>query len=308
MEQIRGTGTDARSDIYSLSATLFQLLTNIVPPDSLNRADVLLNDSPDPVKLICEINPEVSREISEIIHRGMAVSQEKRFSGAREMQKALRDAHNRGNDSVNLIETQKDKAAFGKLDEPTNFGTNLQNGKAELSFENVASGASYPPHKNIDSRTFIAPAAPESKKTKNFFAIIGGLSALLIFAVAAAGFAWFATSKENNQTQSVNSPPANTLPAPPAPVQKANINSTSTEESGIISMEPDWNQTAERLSEKANESSSGKRKSAPTIKQATAETSVPKPVSRNNAGKVPGPTPQPSPKKTPKSQRTEILQ
>jgi len=95
MEQIRGTGTDARSDIYSLSATLFQILTNTIPPDSLTRADVLINDKPDPIKAINEINSEVSRAVSDVIIKGMSVSQEKRFSSAREMQKALRDAYAR---------------------------------------------------------------------------------------------------------------------------------------------------------------------------------------------------------------------
>src|SRR4051812_34652698 len=35
MEQMRGTGTDARSDIYSFSATIYQMLTNVMPSDSL---------------------------------------------------------------------------------------------------------------------------------------------------------------------------------------------------------------------------------------------------------------------------------
>lgn len=92
MEQIRGTGTNARSDIYSLSATLYQLLTNIVPPDALTRADSLLNGTNDPVAPIHEINQEVTKQISDIILKGMSVSQEQRFSTAREMQKSLRDA------------------------------------------------------------------------------------------------------------------------------------------------------------------------------------------------------------------------
>src|SRR3982750_62678 len=49
MEQIRGIGTNARSDLYSLSATLYQLVTNTVPPDALTRADALLNGSADPL-------------------------------------------------------------------------------------------------------------------------------------------------------------------------------------------------------------------------------------------------------------------
>jgi hypothetical protein len=95
MEQIRGTGTSARSDIYALSATLYQLLTNNVPADALTRADSLLNGLEDPVTPIYETNPEVSKSLSDIILKGMAVSQEQRYSTAREMQKALRDAFSR---------------------------------------------------------------------------------------------------------------------------------------------------------------------------------------------------------------------
>lgn len=91
MEQIRGTGTSARSDIYALSATIYQLLTNTIPADSLSRADSLLNGMNDPVIPIDEINQEVSKPISDLILKGMSVSQDQRFSTAREMQKALRD-------------------------------------------------------------------------------------------------------------------------------------------------------------------------------------------------------------------------
>ncbi len=93
MEQIRGTGTDARSDIYSLSATLYQILTGSVPPDALTRADSLINGLPDPITPISEINTEVSRGVSDVIVKGMAISQEQRYKTAREMQKALRDAY-----------------------------------------------------------------------------------------------------------------------------------------------------------------------------------------------------------------------
>ncbi|MDI1241530.1 MAG: protein kinase [bacterium] len=92
MEQIRGIGTSSRSDLYSLSATLYQLMTNMIPADALTRADGLLNGSPDPIKAPTLLNPEVPPAVSEVILHGMEVSQEKRFSNAREMQKALRKA------------------------------------------------------------------------------------------------------------------------------------------------------------------------------------------------------------------------
>lgn len=92
MEQIRGIGTNPRSDIYSLSATLYQLMTNVVPADALSRADTMLNGMADPIELPHALNPEVPTAVSEVILKGMEVSQDKRFSHAREMQKALRRA------------------------------------------------------------------------------------------------------------------------------------------------------------------------------------------------------------------------
>lgn len=91
MEQIRGTGTNARSDIFSLSSTLYQLLTDTIPPDALTRADAILGGKPDPLASPTELNPQITPSISEIILKGMEISQDKRISSAREMQKLLRD-------------------------------------------------------------------------------------------------------------------------------------------------------------------------------------------------------------------------
>jgi len=49
LEQIQGMGTDARSDIYALSATLYHLMTALKPPDALTRAASLVNGQPDPL-------------------------------------------------------------------------------------------------------------------------------------------------------------------------------------------------------------------------------------------------------------------
>jgi len=309
MEQIRGTGTDARSDIYSLSATLFQILTNTVPPDSLTRADVLLNDLPDPLKLICEINTEVSRAVSEVISTGMSVSQEKRFVSAREMQKALREAHARGIDSENLFDRQIDQISLGSLNGISEFNTSLQV-EGESNDESSAAIESYPPRENKYSQTSIPPAALEVKRSNNFFAIIGGLSALFIFAVAAAGFAWFSTIRVNNQTENVIPVPssaANNVVPTPAPLLEAILNPNAAVENGSVLSNTN-SRNDEQLSGNNTKNSFDKRRSAPVVKQTSARVTVPKPTSQTAAKKAPRPTPQPSPKKTPKSQRTEILQ
>src|SRR5438128_9996983 len=49
LEQVQGLGTDARSDLYALSATLFHLITNVKPPDALSRAGAIVNGQSDPL-------------------------------------------------------------------------------------------------------------------------------------------------------------------------------------------------------------------------------------------------------------------
>ena len=105
MEQIRGTGTNSRSDIYSLSATLYQLITNEVPMDALTRADAMLNGKNDPIVAPTVLNPEISPAVSNVILKGLEVTMDKRFSTASEMQKALRTAHSQMNDQMSA-ETQ----------------------------------------------------------------------------------------------------------------------------------------------------------------------------------------------------------
>lgn len=121
MEQIRGTGTNPKSDIYSLSATLYQLMSNTVPADALTRADSLLNGSPDPITPLDEINPEVPREVSDVILRGMEVSQEKRFSNAKEMQKTLRKAFSQMQEamSAQTIAFATPEMPSAKIEQPT---------------------------------------------------------------------------------------------------------------------------------------------------------------------------------------------
>ena len=85
-------GTSPRSDIYGLSATLYQLMSNNIPADALSRADALLNGMPDPLIPVYEVNPEIQPVVSDVIMKGMEISQDKRHQSAREMQKALRDS------------------------------------------------------------------------------------------------------------------------------------------------------------------------------------------------------------------------
>jgi len=93
IEQLRGSAASERSDIYSLSATLYFLLTAQPPIDALTRADHLLNNLPDPVKSVNHLNPEIPIEISEVVMRGLSLAANLRYGSVKEMQRALREAY-----------------------------------------------------------------------------------------------------------------------------------------------------------------------------------------------------------------------
>lgn len=92
LEQIRGTGTDSRSDIYSMGATLYHLLTGEMPPDALTRIAAILMGQADPLRRICDVNPEVSPLLSAVIEKAMSPHPAQRYLTAATMRHALRNA------------------------------------------------------------------------------------------------------------------------------------------------------------------------------------------------------------------------
>jgi len=89
LEQIEGTGTDTRSDLFALGATVFHLLTGAPPIDAIARASAIVAGRPDPLRLASDINPAVPPAFSKIIHSSMALNPEGRFVSAGAMKNAL---------------------------------------------------------------------------------------------------------------------------------------------------------------------------------------------------------------------------
>jgi serine/threonine-protein kinase len=88
LEQIGGdTGhTDVRSDIYSLGATLFHLLTNEPPPDAKTR--YLRGKRQSPLSLT-EINPQVSSQTEQAILHAMGLHPEERPDNIQQFRREL---------------------------------------------------------------------------------------------------------------------------------------------------------------------------------------------------------------------------
>ncbi len=92
IEQIQGTGTDTRSDLYSLAATLYHLLTGAAPPDALTRAAAVLNGQPDPLRPANEMHGQVTPAVAQVLMRAMSQNAGHRPQTAAVMREELREA------------------------------------------------------------------------------------------------------------------------------------------------------------------------------------------------------------------------
>ncbi|MEJ7616353.1 MAG: protein kinase [Pyrinomonadaceae bacterium] len=91
LEQIQGAGTDTRSDLYALAATIYHLLTDTRPPDALQRANAVLHAEPDPLRDARQINSAIGANLSALLAQTMALNSAQRPASALAMRQALRD-------------------------------------------------------------------------------------------------------------------------------------------------------------------------------------------------------------------------
>ncbi len=78
-----GTGTDVRSDLYSLGAVMYYLLTGKAPPPAPDLA------SGTPLTPPRKLQPGVTLDMQRLVFRAMALNPGQRYQSATEMRKAL---------------------------------------------------------------------------------------------------------------------------------------------------------------------------------------------------------------------------
>ncbi len=249
LEQVQGMGTDPRSDIYALAATLFHLMTNVKPPDALSRASAIVNGLPDPLPLANQVNMQVSPAVAAVLSKGMSQKRDDRFASASAMRDALRLAAQQplgaaatvlmGGAAAGAVAGAVAGEAATKLagDRTTPFGSEART--------LVASDATEVRKSTLGTETAtLVRAAPRGKSSRAWL----GAALLLILIVGGAGgfYAYRRHQSQQNATTSEN------------PVQAPESNQPAnqpTNGSQVNSVQEDPAKTTEPKTEKKAESS-----------------------------------------------------
>jgi serine/threonine protein kinase len=177
LEQIQGTGTEPRSDLYSLSATLYHLLTGIPPADALTRAMNVLNGQPDPLIAANLINNKVPAGVAAILQKTMALNANERPESSLAMRLMLEDSDKYVDlASTNSVFTKpfaKDLLTQNtKLFTPTDVSNPSQSQiQTKISSDNITNENAYKTQientKDESKITFISPLAENTNSTNS---------------------------------------------------------------------------------------------------------------------------------------------
>ncbi len=84
-------GTNPRTDIYGLAATLYALLIGAVPIDAFYRMTQIGGKKHDPLEPVVQLVPSIPRSVSDAIQRAMAINSADRFASVEEFWQALNE-------------------------------------------------------------------------------------------------------------------------------------------------------------------------------------------------------------------------
>jgi serine/threonine protein kinase len=190
LEQIQGLGTDARSDIYALSATLYHLMTAVKPPDALTRAAALVNGQPEPLQPANELNRAVGPEVANVLARAMSQNRDQRYQTAAAMRAAL----NGTGEVATLV--GRTEAATVLFDAPA------------PTLPGVA--AAEAPTTMRAGETTVVRSPGEAKRNRGKPWTVAAAAVLLVGVLFGGFYAY--QKRKNAGTAVVSAPPANTAP------------------------------------------------------------------------------------------------
>jgi ankyrin repeat protein len=240
LEQMQGTGTDERSDLYSLGATLYHLLTNVKPPDALSRATSVLSGQHDPLRPAHDLNGAVPVSVSAALMRAMALNIDHRPRNASEMRNDLHGTSARAASTVPMTDVDE----MTRISIPANRAVRAEQNAV------VARGPGRQIVVPFPEETRVAPVKSRSGRTW----VIGAVLLVALTALSAILYLFLSGNNAPPRRAQANRPVARSSPSPTAspsasPTPADNSNQQANVE-GQTDVGPDQLAARERLAQK----------------------------------------------------------
>jgi serine/threonine-protein kinase len=159
-EMVRGESVDYRADIYELGVVLFQMLSGRVPFTGTTPYATLIRHVQEPLPLLHQLKPEIPDSVDTVIQKATAKQREDRYTTARAMAQALRDAFTKPESQASLPKDPQENiptaiASYAPLMAATKSGPEydtmpLQQKQSDepIAHNETLNGASTPPPEN----------------------------------------------------------------------------------------------------------------------------------------------------------------
>ena len=233
LEQIQGTGTDPRSDLYSLAATLYHLATNRAPEDALTRAMAVLSNRPDPLQPASSVEPSVPRGVAGVLHKALDLNAGERPGSAVVMRQMLRES-----DSYAYLADAVTVAGIRSAQvfaQPTRLMADgaRTDVKTEVmpTYQSEVTSVSASPA--VSTKVADANSTSAQPKKRRGLGVAAGVAILLLVAIAIpAGIYMVDPSVFGNSSEEVLTPETALPVSPDANTAVSETNSSGTEFSG----------------------------------------------------------------------------
>ena len=170
-EQARGGYTDAKTDIYSVGITLYEMLTGRVPFDSESAVSIAMMHMSEKPVLPRVINPDIPEDIEKITLKAMSKEQNMRYQSAGEMVEDINAA------LANLPISAYDD--FDDVKTSRQEGDNVSKGKRRVAYAKTKKGK-----KSDGAKT----AYTKSEKRMVWLAVLAAIVLLGIVGIAFMSF------------------------------------------------------------------------------------------------------------------------
>lgn len=164
-EQYGTARTDARTDVYSLGATLYAALTGVIPEDGLARA--MDNAQLTPLR---KRNPDIPRRLAAVIEKAMEVDPSDRYQTAEALKMALLNTKSKTQQITGTYTVPPPPPEAERKSDPQNAVV-LRHSKP------------------IEEHSFVSPRKKQMQRTTRMIRSVGGTTlALALFGFFAAVF------------------------------------------------------------------------------------------------------------------------